>query len=114
MGTLQRRSNPRTVANLNAATFIVFQKDVAAAGTPEQIHTGLLIGDGYVLVIKAKTGNTGNIQVGHTSVAADDPTIAFILDANESISLRIRNASTVWIDVTVNGEGVECFVEQDS
>ena len=112
MGNLQRRSNPRTVANLNAASFAVFQKDVTNAGTAEQIHTGLLIGDGYVLVIKAKSANTGNIEIGETKAIAEG-SAPFILDANESISLRVRNADLVWIDVTVNGEGVECIVEQD-
>ena len=115
MGVLGRRSSPRTIVALNAATFIVFQKQVSVAGTPERLHTDLEIPDGYHLQIKAESSNTGNIQVGHSSTAADDPVIAFILDANETLPapLKIRNAKDVWLDVTVNGDGVECVVEQD-
>lgn len=93
----------------NRTSFTAFQKTVASAGTPEQLHASLAIPDGYSLVIKAMNANTGKIKIGATSTAFG--TACFQLEKDQSITLRITNANLVYIDATVNGEGVECLVE---
>ncbi len=103
--------NIRPVVEVNRDAFTVFQKQVAAAGTPEQLPD-TLVPHGYKLVVKAESSNTGNIQVGHTEAVADEPTDAFILAAGEALVLAVNNASIIWIDATVSGDGVECAVEQ--
>lgn len=93
----------------NRTSFTPFQKTVASAGTPEQLHSNLAIPDGYSLLIKAKNANTGKVKVGATSAAFD--TDCFQLEKDQAVTLRLTNANLVYIDVTVNGEGVECIVE---
>ena len=104
-------SGERATVGVNRDAFTVFQKQVAAAGTAEQLPS-TVIPHGYKLTIKAETSNTGNIEVGHTKTLAEGATTAFILDSNESITLSINNADLVWIDATISGDGVECIVEQ--
>lgn len=91
----------------NRDAFITFSKTIATAGNPAIIHADKSIPDGYSLVVKGKKGNTGNVLIGE-SVS----NLKYVMGPNEFISLRIANANLVFIDVTVNGEGVDCIVEQ--
>ena len=95
----------------NRKSFTAFRKTVAAAGTPEQLHTDLPIPDSFALIIKALDGNTGNIEIAEGETKAGTSEV-FILDAGQSVPLFITNANAVWIDATVNGEGVVCIVER--
>ena len=95
----------------NRRTFTAFRKVVATAGTAEQLHTDLPIPDQFALVIKALDGNAGNVEIAETEQKANGSEV-FILDAGQSISLYVRNANAVWMDVTTSGEGVVCMVEQ--
>lgn len=59
------------------------------------------------VVIQAQTDNTGNIAVGGSGVDATEATgTGVLLDAGESITLAIDNLADVYIDSSVNGEGV--------
>lgn len=56
------------------------------------------------IVIKALSTNTGSIAIGsNSSVTVSN---GFLLVANESVSLDLDNVQDVYIDTTVNGEGV--------
>ena len=59
------------------------------------------------IIIQAQTDNTGWIAVGATGVDATVATgTGALLGAGESITLPIDNLADVYIDSTVNGEGV--------
>lgn len=95
----------------NRASFIVFQKTVTTAGTAVQL-TAQAIPDGFKAVVKAKAGNTGTIEIGNSQANAQDAAIAFKLAAGQAVSLAVTNTSLIWIDATVDGEGVEVIVER--
>jgi hypothetical protein len=98
----------------NLSTFSTFQKNVTTSGTPVQL-TASVIPDGIQLLIKAKKANTGTITIGNSSAnALNTDTLHFKLEPNECISIQPINANLVWLDSTVNGEGVECIVETQS
>lgn len=59
------------------------------------------------VVIQAQTDNTGLIAVGATGVDATEATgTGVILYAGDAFELEIDNLSDVFIDSTINGEGV--------
>lgn len=94
----------------NRAAFATGRKTVTTAGTAEQM-TSQAIPDGFGVVIKAISTNTGRVRVGNSKANAESATTAFTLGSNESITLKISNLNLVWLDVTVSGEGVEWIVE---
>jgi hypothetical protein len=55
------------------------------------------------VTIKALAANTGTIYVGNTAVSSAN---GFQLAKSDSVSLDITDLSTVWIDSSVDGEGV--------
>jgi len=75
------------------------QSTVTTAGTAVQLQSNA----GVSLTIKALAGNTGLIYVGGSSV---DSTSGFELSAGDSVSLALSENNIVWIDSSVNGEGV--------
>lgn len=93
----------------NKPTFKTFKKTVAIAGAAEQLPS-VNIPDGHMLVIKAPSSNTGVIEVGESQAIAQGAN-AFLLAAGESIELQVVNADCIWIDTTVNGEGIRGIVE---
>lgn len=59
------------------------------------------------LVVTAETDNTGIIVVGGTTVVASLATRRGTpLAAGDSIGIDISNLNSVWLDTTVNGDGV--------
>lgn len=95
----------------NKKSFDTGRKTVGSAGTAEKLHDDLPIPDGFMLVLKALDGNTGDIKFANTQEKAQGSDV-FILDAGQSIGLSIANANLVWIDATVSGEGVVFYVER--
>jgi len=75
-------------------------KDVTTAGVPEALASSTACKSVY---IKAKLANTGSIYVGGSTVTS---TTGITLAAGDSIQFDISNLSTVYIDSSVNGEGV--------
>ena len=55
------------------------------------------------VTIKALATNTGYIYVGASTVSSTD---GFQLQAGEVVSMDVDNLSDIWIDSSVNGEGV--------
>ncbi len=102
--------NVQKTATPNHAAIKTNQKNVAAAGTAEQLPAQA-VPDGFKLVIKAKKANTDNIFVGGTKADAENAAVNYILEPNESISLAVADFDDVWIDAAVNAEGVELIVE---
>jgi hypothetical protein len=59
------------------------------------------------VIIQAQTDNTGVIAVGATGVDATVATgTGALLSAGDSLDFEITNLSAIFIDATVNGEGV--------
>lgn len=57
--------------------------------------------------ITALSGNTGTVCVGGSTVVASLSTRTGVpLDAGDSVALDIADLSSVYVDSTVNGEGV--------
>lgn len=77
------------------------QKTVASAGTEVALATSTALTSG--VRIKAMHANTGWIYVGANPVTSST---GFVLDAGEEVFLEVANLATVYIDASVNGEGV--------
>tara|TARA_Y100000310_G_C20637200_1_gene791827 strand:- start:126 stop:584 length:459 start_codon:yes stop_codon:yes gene_type:complete len=75
------------------------QFTVTTAGTAVQLQTSANLS----LTIKALAGNTGLIYVGDSTV---DSSTGFELSAGDSVSLAISQNDVIWLDCSVNGEGV--------
>lgn len=72
---------------------------VTTAGTRVQFSTATL----KSIVIKAIASNTGLIYVGGSAVAG---TNGFQLSAGDAVALDINQASTIYVDASISGEGV--------
>lgn len=96
------------------AGFTTGRTTVTLSGTPAQLSTAsTVIPAGVKLVIKAMGSNTGTIHVGNSSAnALNTGTTSFRLTQNQSIELEIDNLTRVWLDTTVDGEGVEYLFER--
>jgi len=95
----------------NKPTFATGQKDVVTAGEPEQLEDWA-IPNGFKLTVIAKTGNTDIIYLGSTKGDCANNKRRFDgLNAGVAVSLRVKNASAVWVDAGVSGEGVSWIVE---
>jgi len=98
----------------NKATFATGQKDVPTAGEPEQLDD-LAIADGFKLTVIARTGNTGYIYFGKSKEECANNKRRFDgLIAGLAHSFAVKNASAVWVDASVDNEGVSWIVEQDA
>lgn len=94
-------------------TLTTMQKTVTTSGSPVQLHAGYTIPDGILAVIKAKSTNTGLISIGNTSaLAANNSGKCYNLSANQAIGLQVFNLQDIWLDCTVNGEGVDVIFEK--
>lgn len=84
------------------------RKTVTTAGTAVAIHASLACR--WVLVTALKT-NTDVVAVGGSGVVAASGSIkGQPLSPGESVSLPVDNASKVFVDARVNGEGVSFTV----
>lgn len=87
-----------------------FHVNVTTAGTPVQLPSNA-VPDGIDFSIKAKPGNTGTIRVGK-SAAATASNAGWSLAAGTGLTFGLPNTNMVWIDATVNGEGIEVIFEK--
>lgn len=81
-------------------------KNVAAAGTPEKLLAAST--PCSEVAVTARPGNTGKIAVGFSAAvrAAAGGEVGAILSPGDTISVPVGNVNQVYIDATVNGEGV--------
>ena len=77
------------------------QKYVTTAGTQVALASSTAIY--HSVTIMAQAGNSGNIYIGDSSVSSSN---GYILDAGDTIEIQIANLSTIYVDSSVNGEGV--------
>ena len=82
------------------------QKSVTTAGTAVALASSTEI---ISVVIKAKSGNTGNIYVGDSTV---DSSTGYILGPGDAVSFDMTDLAAVYIDSDVNGEGVSWLAVQ--
>ena|SRR3990167_3801636 len=67
--------------------------------------------DGISVVIKAKSGNTGNIYLSDISTGATS-TAGYVLAANQNVGMQVRKTNLIFIDAQTSGEGVEVIFER--
>lgn len=81
-------------------------KNVTTAGTPVQLSDTSIVC--YGVAITTDGNNTGRIAYGFSNAvrAATGGEVGPSLGAGESVFIPINNASKVWLDAAVNGEGV--------
>lgn len=104
------------VAALVAGSAVIGKVDHSTTGLGHGVTTVTTAGTDVALAgstaakwvtVQAQTDNTGWIAVGATGVDATEATgNGVLLDAGESITLPVDNLADVFIDSTVNGEGV--------
>ena len=82
-------------------TIIHGLKTVTTAGTEVALTTSKMLKDG--VTVKALAANTGTIYVGLNPVTS---LTGYPLAAGQSIYIKIHNSSLIYIDASVNGEGV--------
>lgn len=76
------------------------QKNVTTAGTAVALGVSTAI---QSITIKAKRANTGDIYVGDSTVTS---TNGLVLTRGEAVSFDMDNLADIFIDSSVNGEGV--------
>lgn len=86
------------------STVVSGNDNVTTAGTRVQLNAGTPLAVKRGVVILAKGGNTGIIYVGGSNV---DSSNGIGLTAGESFSIDIDDIAEVYIDSSVNGEGVK-------
>ena len=94
---------------------ITNQRVVTAAGVPEKVKEAPEFQKAWVIsiTIRAKTGNAGFIYVCHWDDRATITTEGHILSAGETLLLDVHDIydgyidlSKIWIDASVNGDGI--------
>lgn len=99
--SIDNKRNLKVTASADIPTTITNDvKTVTLAGTAEALGTTLATKSIY---IRASSTNTGYIYVGGSGVTSAN---GIILSANDSITLEISDRATVYINSSVNGEGV--------
>jgi hypothetical protein len=104
------------IAALVAGSAVIGKVDHSSTGIGHGVTTVTTAGTDVALAgstaakwvtIQSQTDNTGWIAVGATGVDATEATgNGVLLDAGESVTLPIDNLADIFIDSTVNGEGV--------
>lgn len=79
-------------------------KSVTTAGTPVQLTAAKCNG----IILTARKGNTGSIAYGYDNSvrATAGSEVGAILTPGSSVFLPVVDASQIWIDASVNGEGI--------
>jgi hypothetical protein len=107
-----RRAGSPLNAVPNQGAWMAKTFTVTTAGTPVNL-SDTPIPDGYSVAIRGLIANgTGLIYVANSSANTAVAASRFILRAGDSIYLNINNLNLVWIDASVNGNGIEIVVEQ--
>ena len=90
------------------------RKTIAASGTSERIAT---VGTGSgIIIIQALVGNTANVFIGGpaTGDAKYSATVSsqrgIQLEPGQTITLPLRETTSIWCDVAVSGEGVSFII----
>ena len=95
----------------NPGEIVVRTLTVTTAGTPRQFPD-VPIPDGCEVVIKAFDSNTGTVYVANNSMEAMDSSQSYPLQKGQPVQYKIKNLKQLWLNSTVNGEGVRWTVER--
>ena len=88
------------------------QKVITTAGSEGQLASSTSC---LGVLITAKPANTGNVYLGwDNTVSSTAGTYGKLLAAGEDVWLPVDDPSKVWLDVSVNGEGVDFFIIKDT
>ena len=90
-----------TTTTSTPSTIYNGSKDVTTAGTAVALGSSTTIKS---VVVKAKCSNAGTIYIGDASVSSSN---GMELQAGDAIGIDIDDLSTVYIDSSVSGEGVD-------
>jgi hypothetical protein len=97
----------------NTNTFKTGQKTVTTAGTPVQLSSvSVPVKAGTKLTVIAKPGNTGVIYFANSEAECVAGTYFDGLSAGLAHSFGVQDVQDIWIDASVNGEGVSWYCEQ--
>jgi hypothetical protein len=97
----------------NSTTFKTGQKAVTTAGTPVCLSsTSVPVKTGTKLTVIAFPSNTGVIYFANTQALCVAGTYFKALAAGLAHSFNVQDAQDIWIDSSVNGEGVSYYCEQ--
>lgn len=106
-----------TIASVVAGTITLLARNeltTEVAGSTITLTAPKSVPDGISVNIKAKKANTGDITYGYSSATALNTGTGWAsLDANESVGVQVQNTDTIWLDSTVDGEGVEVWFEKN-
>lgn len=92
------------VVAVDAADGVTLQKATVTAGTPVQLTTNTRkLSSG--VKIRAKTGNTGFIYVGFSNAVSSSNGYQ-LAAGEESGFIAVRTADGIWINSSVDAEGV--------
>jgi len=100
------------VFGTNKLDFKAGSMTVATAGTPEQMPS-VRIPVGHSAYVVAKGANTGVVYFATEDVIAATSSLRFELSAKEGNYFRLDNLDRIWLDVSVGGEGINWYVEQE-
>jgi len=92
------------VSDVGSSQTIADVLNVTTAGTRVQLPSH---GCKEVTII-AKKANTGQIFLGGSNVSST--VYGLLMDAKDSITLKVANSDQLWIDSTTNGEGISYFI----
>jgi len=82
----------------------------AVPGTAVQLPD-VLIPDGFAIAVRALPGNTDNIYLGKSKAMAESATDRLTYSKGNGLTLKVKNANQVWLDVAVGDEGVDYWFE---
>lgn len=107
-GTLISASNPLDVSTTPSVTGLADGvKIITTAGTDEVLASSTIC---KWVSIQAQTDNTGLIAIGASGVDATVATgTSVVLYPGDVISFEIDNLNNIFVDSTVDGEGVRFF-----
>lgn len=97
-------SNPVPTSSVGLSSVTTGQKTVTTAGTQVVLAASTSCSG---VTIRALTANTGIIYVGDSSV---DSTNGFQINATQEVFVKIDDINKVYIDSSVNGEGVSWII----
>jgi hypothetical protein len=92
------------VSDVGSSQTIADVLNVTTAGTRVQLPSH---GCKEVTII-AKKANTGQIFLGGSNVSST--VYGLLMDAKDSITLKVANSDQLWIDASTNGEGISYFI----
>ena len=107
------RLSKTTLANLKFVA--TGQQTVTTAGTAVQLATDQSVPEGFAITILAKPANTGLIYIARSRAIAEDASATTQrfdgLSSSLAVSLKVTNLNCIWINSSVNAEGVSWIVE---